>query len=101
MASELFSSELLSHPDKPLIKHLKNVGDFCRDTVTGKQLNFDDITLLSKAAYIIGATHDLGKATAFFQEYIREKDEKSKKVLKARETTHHGLLSALFRRPFF
>lgn len=96
MASELFSSELLSHPDKPLIKHLKNVGDFCRDTVTGKQLNFDDITLLSKAAYIIGATHDLGKATAFFQEYIREKDEKRKKVLKARETTHHGLLSALF-----
>ncbi len=96
MASESFSSELLSHPDKPLIKHLKNVGNFSRDTVTGKQLNFDDTALLSKAAYIIGATHDLGKATAFFQEYIREKDEKRKKELKSRETTHHGPLSALF-----
>ena len=52
--------------------------------------------LLTDAAYLIGVTHDLGKATHFFQEYIIEKDEKKKKSLKAKDNTHHGLLSAFF-----
>ena len=52
--------------------------------------------LLTDAAYLIGVTHDLGKATKFFQEYIIEKDEKKKKSLKAKDNTHHGLLSAFF-----
>jgi len=56
----------------------------------------DDADLLTDAAYIIGITHDLAKGTSFFQEYINEKDEKRKKSLKARENTHHGLLSAFF-----
>ncbi len=47
-------------------------------------------------AYIIGVTHDFGKATKFFQKYIKEKDEKKRRSLKAMDTTHHGLLSAFF-----
>lgn len=96
MANESFSSDLRSHPDKLLIDHLKNVGKLSGDTVAGKRLNLEDASFLSEAAYIIGVTHDLGKATAFFQEYIIEKDQKKKKALKAKETTHHGPLSALF-----
>ncbi|MCX6677884.1 MAG: CRISPR-associated helicase Cas3' [Methanothrix sp.] len=95
-ASESYSFKLKSHPDKRLVDHLRRVGQLSRKTVTDKSLNIDDKDLLTDAAYLIGVTHDLGKATKFFQEYIVEKDEKKKKSLKAKENTHHGLLSAFF-----
>ena len=63
------------------------------------KLNFDgdiDNKVFEDISYIIGATHDLGKGTKFFQEYLEEKDEAKKRSLKAREITHHGLLSAFF-----
>ena len=95
-ARELPSSELKSHPDKLLIDHLQRVGDLCRNTIDEKALNIEDADLLKDTAYIIGITHDMGKATRFFQEYIMEKDEKKKRSLKAKDVTHHGLLSAFF-----
>jgi len=91
-----YSFELKSHPDKFLVDHLHRVGELCKNTVEDKSLNIDEADLLKDAAYLIGITHDLGKATRFFQEYIVEKDEKKKKSLKAKDTTHHGLLSAFF-----
>ncbi len=102
MASESYSFKLKSHPDlqdgriRPLLDHLRCVGHLSRKTVTDKSLNIDDKDLLTDAAYLIGVTHDLGKATKFFQEYIVEKDETKKKSLKAKDNTHHGLLSAFF-----
>lgn len=96
MASESYSFKLKSHPDKRLVDHLRRVGQLSRKTVTDKSLNIDDKDLLTDAAYLIGVTHDLGKATKFFQKYIVEKDEKKKKSLKAKDNTHHGLLSAFF-----
>jgi CRISPR-associated endonuclease/helicase Cas3 len=96
MASESYSFKLKSHPDKRLVDHLSRVGQLSRKTVTDKSLNIDDKDLLTDAAYLIGVTHDLGKATKFFQEYIIETDEKKKKSLKAKDNTHHGLLSAFF-----
>jgi CRISPR-associated endonuclease/helicase Cas3 len=100
--SESYSFKLKSHPDsqdgriRTLVDHLRRVGQLSRKTVTDKSLNIDDKDLLTDAAYLIGVTHDLGKATNFFQEYIVEKDEKKKKSLKAKDNTHHGLLSAFF-----
>jgi CRISPR-associated endonuclease/helicase Cas3 len=99
MASESsgsYSFKLKSHPDKLLRDHLHRVGELCRKTVTDKSLNIDDADLLKDTAYLIGITHDLGKATKFFQEYIKETNEKKKKSLKAKDITHHGLLSAFF-----
>lgn len=96
MANESYSFKLKSHPDKLLKTHLQNVGTLCRQTISEKVLNMDDSDLLMDAAYIIGVTHDLAKGTSFFQEYITEKDEMKKKSLKARDNTHHGLLSAFF-----
>ena len=96
MASESYSFKLRSHPDKLLLGHLRRVGQLSRKTVADKSLNIDEADLLKDVAYLIGITHDLGKATLFFQEYITEKDEKKKKSLKAKDTTHHGLLSAFF-----
>ncbi|HPS90832.1 MAG TPA: CRISPR-associated helicase Cas3' [Methanothrix sp.] len=95
-ARELPSYELKSHPNKRLIDHLQQVGDLCWNTIEEKSLNVDEADLLKDGAYIIGITHDLGKATSFFQKYILETDEKKKKFLKAKPTTHHGLLSAFF-----
>jgi CRISPR-associated endonuclease/helicase Cas3 len=96
MESESHSFSLLSHPDKLLINHLRNVGIAASKTVADKSLNIAEADLLRDIAYIIGVTHDFGKATKFFQKYIIEKDEKRRRSLKAMETTHHGLLSALF-----
>lgn len=96
MVSESYSFKLLSHPNKRLVDHLKNVGSLSRKTVSDKSLNIDEVDFLGDVAYIIGITHDLGKATDFFQEYIKESDEKKKRSLKAKEVTHHGLLSAFF-----
>ncbi len=95
-AKELPSYKLKSHPDKLLIDHLQRVGDLCSNTIEEKALNIEEADLLKEAAYIIGITHDMGKATRFFQEYIMEKDEKKKRSLKAKDVTHHGLLSAFF-----
>jgi len=78
------------------VDHLRRVGQLSRKTVADKSLNIDDKDILTDAAYLIGVTHDLGKATSFFQEYIIEKDEMKKRSLKAKENTHHGLLSAFF-----
>jgi len=94
--SESYSFKLKSHPDKRLLDHLRQVGELSRKTVEDTSLNIDEKDLLNDAAYLIGITHDMGKATDFFQKYIKEKDEKKKKSLKAKDTTHHGLLSAFF-----
>lgn len=96
IASESSSFRLKSHPDKLLVDHLHRVGELSKKTVADKSLNIDGADLLKNAAYLIGITHDLGKGTKFFQEYIVETDEKKKKSLKAKDRTHHGLLSALF-----
>lgn len=95
-SSESYSFKLKSHPDKRLVDHLHRVGELSKKTVADKSLNIDGADLLKNAAYLIGIIHDLGKATRFFQDYIVEKDEKKKKSLKAKDTTHHGLLSAFF-----
>jgi len=94
--SESYSFKLKSHPDKRLLDHLRQVGKLSRKTVEDTSLNIDEKDLLNDAVYLIGITHDMGKATDFFQKYIVEPDEKKKKSLKAKDTTHHGLLSAFF-----
>lgn len=91
--------ELLSHPDKPLLKHLTEVANVAVDSVKRKQLNlvidFDGrktnvSNLIINLVYFASAFHDLGKATSYFQYYIRNLD----KVHDKRKS--HALLSALF-----
>ncbi|MCK5724446.1 MAG: CRISPR-associated endonuclease Cas3'', partial [Gammaproteobacteria bacterium] len=96
--SELSSSELLSHPQKSLIKHIRGVGDLSKQTIAGKRLDLPGIdnTTLRDIAYILGVCHDFGKSTQFFQEYIRETDDNRKLKLKNKPQTKHGLISAIF-----
>ena len=96
MGIESYSFKLMSHPDKLLIDHLRNAGRFCRELAKSIPMNVVDKDLFENVAYLIGITHDLGKATDFFQKYLAEGDEKKKRSLKAQDNTHHGLLSAFF-----
>ncbi|MBA7544941.1 hypothetical protein ES705_37303 [subsurface metagenome] len=92
-------SELHSHPDKLLIDHLQKVGDLCRKNLSLKKLNLDgyiDFNILKDISYLIGVSHDFGKATNYFQEYLKEKDELKKSEMKNKAEVHHSFISALF-----
>ncbi|SNR89663.1 CRISPR-associated helicase/endonuclease Cas3 [Desulfurobacterium atlanticum] len=73
---------LLSHPDKYLIKHLQNVAKLVEDTFP-----INDETLKKFAVYV-AQFHDVGKATQFFQHYIR-----GEKIFS--QEKNHSLLSAI------
>lgn len=97
---KLYSFKLFSHknPDKLLFEHLNNTANLSKEIINGKFTNLDNIKKenLLDVSYIIGFTHDLGKATRYFQEYLNEKDEKMKISLKNNPETHHSFLSSIF-----
>ncbi len=98
MKTTSFSYKLQSRPGQLLIDHLMNTARLC-SAVREKRLStgFEDSgEIFGEAAWRIGFTHDLGKATAYFQEYLEEKDESRKASLKNKSETHHSLLSSLF-----
>ncbi|NIM10561.1 MAG: CRISPR-associated helicase Cas3' [Candidatus Aminicenantes bacterium] len=89
---------LISHPSeanvgaKPLVEHLYNVGCSAANRVRDMQL---DLTVVSKhelerLAFLTGIFHDFGKASTFFQEYIRGGDKR-----KADRYTRHSFVSAV------
>ncbi|GAB4290152.1 MAG: CRISPR-associated helicase/endonuclease Cas3 [Marinilabiliales bacterium] len=90
---------LLSHPDKKLIDHLSETAKIALKTVKHKTYNFSfdfenekvNLTeLLSDLVWFAAAFHDIGKATSFFQNYIRNPEEIHDK------RKSHALFSALF-----
>ncbi len=91
------SNKYFSHPGKSLCEHLRAVAENSRCIVEGKKLNLDEFTdakTLADISFIIGAAHDFGKFTRFFQEYLFANDKK-KQTLKSRKETHHGAISSL------
>ena len=93
------SNNLKSHPNRLLKDHLFNVGNCCNEILSSKRLNIEkyiDFDTLQDIAYLIGATHDFGKATSYFQDYISEKDETKRAKLKNKPETHHGFISSIF-----
>ncbi len=92
-------SDLLSHPDKLLIEHLSDVAKISTQILKGKSFNFSlkfknqklEITNLSwDLMYLSGAFHDIGKATSFFQHYIRNPEKLHD------QRKNHALLSSIF-----
>lgn len=90
-------SELWSHPNKPLIFHLREVATVASITVSGKGFNFsfkDGMEVTSKQltdlVWIAGAFHDLAKATSYFQAYIRNPEETHNHL------KNHAQLSSVF-----
>ena len=81
--------EFYSHPDAKLEEHLHHVGCDARDIISSKKINEIDNSVLSDIAYLIGISHDFGKFTTYFQEYLDNRRNGD-------GLTHHGLISALF-----
>ena len=67
------SYQLKSHPDRLLYHHLKSVASLAKRYVEEifpkitTDISFAD---LAETAFITGATHDIGKGTTFFQDYM-------------------------------
>lgn len=79
------SSELWAHCDEPLHEHLEAVGHLA-ETYAPAELKED--------ARLAGLTHDIGKATTFFQQYLRAKCMDQR--FRPSPETHHAYLSAVF-----
>ncbi len=84
-------TELYSHPNVPLIRHLQEVAVSCQNILASKQLSLGiSSELIEEIGYLMGATHDIGKATSFFQHYLTSENHE---VLGPK---HHALLSAFY-----
>lgn len=86
----------ISHPqegniaEKPLFTHLLNVAEKAKVIVSDLELDLSLITKdeLGRLAFTVCLFHDLGKATSYFQAYIRGK-------IKSSTETRHSLISAV------
>jgi len=87
-----------ARPDQLLIDHLRSTANYCSEISKLKLSNNSAISaeFLANIAYLIGFTHDLGKATKYFQDYVNERDKINQARLKNKDETRHSLLSALF-----
>ena len=91
--------KLLSHPKKKLIDHLSETAKTALKIINDHEYNFlikfDDQSinlneLIPHLVWLATAFHDIGKATPFFQNYIRNPEQ----IHDNRKS--HALLSALF-----
>jgi len=91
MDNTLPSSKLFSHPDRTLEDHLIGTLNLVNLFLSEKP-NYIKSELY-ETARIIALSHDLGKATNYFQRYLFAADDE-KEELRSKET-HHSLLSAI------
>ena len=92
MAKILLSSELYSHPGRLLENHLTGAAKFSGIFLEEKPPNIKE--QFRDICKVIALSHDIGKATGYFQKYLNA-DEKEKKKLKNRPQTNHSLFSAV------
>ncbi len=80
---------IISHPGKPLVEHLWGVTNIA----------LADMPLTCKHLTDVVATatklHDIGKANAFFQKYIKETNASARKSMHNDKHTHHAKVSAV------
>lgn len=86
------SSELYSHPNRLLEDHLTGTAKFTELFIDEKPTEIKK--RLIDISRIIALSHDIGKATEFFQEYLNAEDSEKEKLKNLKETKH-GLLSAV------
>jgi len=96
-ANSLHSCELLSHPQKTLLEHLSQVSLTCCEIAALKEIRYGDLgltrDLFTRFIEVVGAAHDFGKSTRYFQEYLRSAEDPD--YVKPVEA-NHGVISALF-----
>jgi len=80
------SFKLKSHPDKLLKDHLANVGNVSKEVTESKTLPNKEV--FTEIAYLIGITHDFGKSTSYFQNWLNNGVRS--------HNARHGFISGLF-----
>ena len=88
------SYQLKSHPDKLLCIHLKGVSSSTKRIIEETYTRISTTILLSdltRVAYTIGATHDIGKGTPYFQKYLLDNTVDINPFLKS-----HSMISSLY-----
>lgn len=86
---------VFSHPGKPLIEHLKEVAQTCKQVMNERVwLQHSPVgqQTMETVAYLCGSFHDLGKATRYFQYYLLSENHE---VIGPK---NHALISSLFVR---
>jgi len=94
----LYSSKIYSHPDKLLIIHLQKVAQRCLSKFRSISHHLSDympVEYWEKLIWLMGFSHDLGKATSYFQTYLFEKDVSNRIKMKNKPETGHSLISAV------
>lgn len=81
---------IYSHDSKLLIDHLLEVAAKCRSTIQDLKLDPARKEVIMQLAFLMGAFHDLGKATRYFQHYLLHPEHE---VIGPKS---HALISALF-----
>ena len=88
----MLSSKLYSHPGRLLEDHLSGVSNLSTLFLAEKPINIkEEVTDIIR---IIALTHDIGKATGYFQEYLKA-DEQEKESFKNKKETRHSLFSSV------
>ncbi|MHA1867564.1 MAG: CRISPR-associated helicase Cas3' [Candidatus Heimdallarchaeaceae archaeon] len=104
MTNSLASSDqpikIFSHPNKTILEHLKETENEIENILKKLNPNFSiKKRHIIKIARILALTHDIGKCTLFFQEYLSANeagDYKKLREYRSSKLHHHGLISAVF-----
>ncbi len=91
MGRELPSSEIYSHPRILLEEHLFATADLAERFLAEKDIRADGE--LKQVCRLVALLHDIGKATEYFQDYLRAVADK--KSLERNRETRHSLFSAV------
>lgn len=87
---------MFSHPNKELKLHLDNVCRLGLSIFNNRNTKWSNDNDVTKALEIILKTHDYGKATEYFQEYIVDTENEKFKKTPLVELKKHGEFSALW-----
>jgi len=104
MTNSSVSSEnpinIFSHPNKNILEHLSETEREILNILEKLQPKFSiKKRHIIEIARILALTHDIGKCTLFFQEYLRANESNNYKKLRKYQSSklhHHGLISAVF-----
>jgi len=104
MTNSLVSSNqpinIFSHPNKTILEHLRETENEIEKILEKLNPNFSiNKEHIIQIARILALTHDIGKCTLFFQEYLQANEANDYKKLREYRSSklhHHGLISAVF-----
>ncbi|MFQ3573539.1 MAG: CRISPR-associated helicase Cas3' [Thermodesulfovibrionales bacterium] len=86
MVKTLLSSNLYSHPGILLEDHLIGVAELSDLFLSEKPSGIKE--KLNSICKVIALTHDIGKATRYFQDYLNATDKEKERIKKNKETWH-------------